>query len=144
MGHGTWQGLSGKNQTPGSSLAGVLGGKRQGSETGVSGAGRFRCHPGLPSPVTVMAPGRSFLLQLSYSLSISDRCCIHFFKVWPCFDLLFYLHIFWFFKKNVLFMYVFLTVLDLGCCAWAFSSCSKQGLLSGCSALASLAAEHGL
>jgi len=64
MGHGTWQGLSGKNQIPGSSLAGVLGGKRPGSETGVSGAGWFICHPGLPSLVTVIAPGRSFLLQL--------------------------------------------------------------------------------
>ena len=33
--------------------------------------------------------------------------------------------------------FVFLTVLGLPCCAWAFSSCSEQGLLSSCGAWAS-------
>ena len=36
--------------------------------------------------------------------------------------------LFFFFKIN-LFIYLFLAVLGLRCCAWAFSSCSKQGPL---------------
>ena len=35
--------------------------------------------------------------------------------------------------------YLFLSALDLYCCAWAFSSCGEQGLLFGEQAL-----EHGL
>ena len=34
-------------------------------------------------------------------------------------------------------MILFLTVLALHCCAWAFSSCGEQGLLSSCCAWAS-------
>ena len=36
---------------------------------------------------------------------------------------------FFFFKVT----YLFLAVLGLFCCAWVFSSCGEQGLLSGCS-----------
>ena len=48
-----------------------------------------------------------------------------------------------------LFIYLFLAALGLRCCAWAFSSCGEQGLLSlaVCGlliAVASLVAEHGL
>ena len=35
--------------------------------------------------------------------------------------------------KFYLFIYLFLVVLGLQCCAWAFSSCSELGLLSNCS-----------
>ena len=46
-------------------------------------------------------------------------------------------------------MYVCLAALGLCCCAWAFSSCSEQGLLFVAVhrlliAVASLVAEHGL
>ena len=41
-----------------------------------------------------------------------------------------------FFKNN--FIYLFLAVLDLCCCARLFSSCGKWGLLSSCSVQASL------
>ena len=34
-----------------------------------------------------------------------------------------------FFKKIILFIYLFLVALGLRCCAWAFSSCSERGLL---------------
>ena len=52
--------------------------------------------------------------------------------------------VFFFFLINL-----FLAVLGLRCCAWAFSSCGKQGLLfvAVCgllTAVASLVAEHGL
>ena len=52
-----------------------------------------------------------------------------------------------FFKINYLFL--FLAVLGLRCCAWAFSSCGEQGLLFVAVrglliAVASLVAEHGL
>ena len=47
------------------------------------------------------------------------------------------------------FIYLFLAVLGLRCCAWAFSSCSERGLhfvvVHGLLiAVASLVAEHGL
>ena len=50
-----------------------------------------------------------------------------------------------FFKKT----YLFLAALGLRCCAWAFSSCSEQGLLfvAVCGLLTvmtSLVVEHGL
>ena len=39
-------------------------------------------------------------------------------------------HHFWLFKKIFIhFIYLFLAALGLCCCAWAFSSCSKRGLL---------------
>ena len=38
-----------------------------------------------------------------------------------------------FFKKVILFMYLFLAVLGLRCCMWAFLRCGEQGLLSSCS-----------
>ena len=46
-----------------------------------------------------------------------------------------------------IFVYLFLAVVDLRCCTWAFSSCGKQGLLSiavrgPAPAVASLAAER--
>ena len=46
-----------------------------------------------------------------------------------------------------LFIYLFLAVLGLGCCAWAFSSCGEQGLLfivvcGLLTAVASLVVEH--
>ena len=48
-----------------------------------------------------------------------------------------------------LFVYLFLAVLGLRCCTWAFSSCGEWGLLFVAVrglliAVASLAAEHGL
>ena len=48
-----------------------------------------------------------------------------------------------------LFIYLFLVTLGLCCCVWAFSSCSKQGLLFIAArrlliAVASLIAEHRL
>ena len=48
-----------------------------------------------------------------------------------------------------LFICLFLAVLGLCCCTWAFSSCGKQGLLfvvvqGLLIAVASLVAEHGL
>ena len=48
------------------------------------------------------------------------------------------------FLKVFLKLYSVLAVLGLCCCTRAFSSCSEQGLLSSCSAQASLVAEHGL
>ena len=56
--------------------------------------------------------------------------------------------IFFFFKIN-LFIYLFLAVLGLRCCAWAFSSCGERGLLFVAVhelliVVASLVAEHGL
>ena len=55
--------------------------------------------------------------------------------------------IFLFFK--IYFIYLFLAVLGLHCCAWAFSTCGEQGLLFLVvrvllTAVASLVAEHGL
>ena len=49
----------------------------------------------------------------------------------------------------LLFIYLFMAVLDLRCCVWAFSSCGERGLLFVAVrglliALASLVAEHGL
>ena len=38
----------------------------------------------------------------------------------------YYVHIFSFLNKSI---YLFLAVLGLRCCAWAFSSCGEQGLL---------------
>ena len=55
-----------------------------------------------------------------------------------------------FFKINVfIFFYLFLAVLGLCCCTWAFSSCGEQGLLFVAAhglltVVASLVAEHGL
>ena len=51
--------------------------------------------------------------------------------------------------KKILFIYLFLAVLGLCCCTWAFSSCGERGLLfvTVCGlliAVASLVAEHGL
>ena len=48
-----------------------------------------------------------------------------------------------------MYLFLFLAVLGLRCCAWAFSSCSERGLLfiavrGLLVAVASLAAEHGL
>ena len=48
-----------------------------------------------------------------------------------------------------IFIYLFLAVLGLRCCAWAFSSCGEQGLLFSAvhgllTAVASLAVEHRL
>ena len=39
--------------------------------------------------------------------------------------------------KIYLFIYLFLSVLGLCCCKWAFSGCGTQGLLSSCGAQAS-------
>ena len=36
---------------------------------------------------------------------------------------------FLFFKKFIYFVYLFLAVLGLHCCPWAFSSCGEWGLL---------------
>ena len=51
-------------------------------------------------------------------------------------DFLFFLHLIYYLIIINLFIYLFLAVLGLHCCAWAFSSCGKQGLLllrsSGC------------
>ena len=56
---------------------------------------------------------------------------------------------FFFFNKFIYFIYLFLAALGLCCCARAFSSCGKQGLLfiavrGLLIAAASLVAEHGL
>ena len=53
------------------------------------------------------------------------------------------------FLKKIYFIYLFLAVLGLRCCAWAFSSCGEWGLLfvAVCGLLivvASLVVEHGL
>ena len=53
------------------------------------------------------------------------------------------------FFKKILFVYLFLAALGHGCCVWAFSSCSEQGLLfvAVCRLLivvASVVVEHGL
>ena len=50
---------------------------------------------------------------------------------------------------SVRFIYLFLAVLGLLCCAWSFSSCGEQGLLFVAVrglliVVASLVAEHGL
>ena len=60
-----------------------------------------------------------------------------------------YLTVFLGFLKIYLFIYLFLAVLGLHCCAWAFSSCGERGLLFVAVrglliAVASLVAEHGL
>ena len=57
--------------------------------------------------------------------------------------------LFFFFNKFIYLIYLFLAVLGLRCCAWAFSSCSERGLLfvAVCGlliAVASLVAEHEL
>ena len=54
-----------------------------------------------------------------------------------------------FLNKFIYFIYLFLAVLGLCCCAWAFSSCGERGLLFivVCGlliAVAFLVAEHGL
>ena len=55
-----------------------------------------------------------------------------------------------FFKNKFIYLiYLFLAVLGLHCCAWAFSSCGERGLLfvAVCGlliAVASLVVEHGL
>ena len=54
-----------------------------------------------------------------------------------------------FFLNKFIFIYLFLAVLGLRCCAWAFSSCGELGLLFAAvrellTAVASLVAEHGL
>ena len=59
------------------------------------------------------------------------------------------LFLFFFFNKFIYFIYLFLTVLGLHCCARAFSSCGERGLLFVAAgrfliAVASLVAEHGL
>ena len=53
------------------------------------------------------------------------------------------------FHGLLFFLYIFLAVLGLRCCAQAFSSCSERGLLfivvrGLLIAVASLVAEHGL
>ena len=55
---------------------------------------------------------------------------------------------FFFFKKN-LFIYLFLAVLGLCCCVWAFCSCGERGLVFVAVrglliVVASLVLEHGL
>ena len=57
--------------------------------------------------------------------------------------------IYYFLKKINLFIYLFLAVLGLHCCARAFSSCGEQGLffVAVCGLLilmTSLVVEHGL
>ena len=54
-----------------------------------------------------------------------------------------------FLNKCIYFIFLFLAVLGLRCCAWAFSSCGKGGLLfiAVCGlliAVASLVTKHGL
>ena len=54
-----------------------------------------------------------------------------------------------FFNTFIYFIYLFLPALGLHCCAWAFSSCGKQGLLlvvvrGLLIAVVSLVVEHGL
>ena len=54
-----------------------------------------------------------------------------------------------FFTKFIYLIYLLLATLGLRCCAWAFSSCGKQGLLfvAVCgllTAVASLVVDHGL
>ena len=57
--------------------------------------------------------------------------------------------ILFYFFKFIYLIYLFLAVLGLRCCAWAFSSCSEWGLLfvvvrGLLIAVASLVAEHRL
>ena len=51
---------------------------------------------------------------------INPKCCLTYLNLRR-------IKIVFFFFPN--FIYLFLTVLGLLCCVWAFSSCSKQGLL---------------
>ena len=57
---------------------------------------------------------------------------------------------YFFFNKCIyLFMYLFMAVLGLRCCTWAFSSCGERGLLFVAVrrlliVVASLVVEHGL
>ena len=60
---------------------------------------------------------------------IEDKETVAYFEICPDFFFLIYL------------IYLFLAVLSLRCCAWAFSSCGEQGLLI---VVASLVVEHGL
>ena len=60
-----------------------------------------------------------------------------------------WLGFFFFNIKIYLFIYLFLAVLGLRCCPWAFSSCGERGLLFIAVhrlliAVVSLVAEHGL
>ena len=61
----------------------------------------------------------------------------------------FFFYTFFFMSSIYLFIYLFLAVLGLCCCTWAFSSCSERGQLfiavrGLLIAVASLVAEHGL
>ena len=54
-----------------------------------------------------------------------------------------------FLKNKFIYLFLFLAVLGLRCCVWAFSSCGEQGLLSVAVrglliVVSSLVAEHGL
>ena len=93
--------------------------------------------------------------SLHLGLSMS---CFHFLAAWRLVfksensirtrQWLYQFFCFCFFLTN-LFIYLFLAVLALRCCVWAFSSCSKQGLLFVAVhglliVVASLVAEHRL
>ena len=58
----------------------------------------------------------------STSLPIFERVSLFFLKTIASLDIIFI----------IVFIYLFLTVLGLRCCAWAFSNWDDQGLLSGC------------
>ena len=66
-----------------------------------------------------------------------------------CFDYCSFVVGFILFFNKYIYLFLFLAVLGLRCCAWAFSSCSEQGLLfvavhGFLIAVASLVEEHGL
>ena len=82
-------------------------------------------------------------MQYFFLISLIRGFHLSILKEWPS-SFMFSFSVF-FFK----FIYLFLAALGLRCCARAFSSCSKQGLLFVAVrglliAVASLVAEHGL
>ena len=81
--------------------------------------------------------------RLSFHFVDGFLCCAE------AFGFVFFLREMGGFLKKMYLFYLFLAVLGLCCCAWAFSSCGERGLLfvvvhGLLIAVASLVAEHGL
>ena len=95
-----------------------------------------------PGPVYLLGMGRHIRAPILLGLLKKKNALISF-KLEKKFIL------FYFFKDSSIFVFFFLAALGLRCCVWAFSSCSKRGLLFSVVrglliAVASLVAEHGL
>ena len=107
--------------------------------------------------IAMVTPGFEFFsssllttILLYYIYKTIHSGCCQVFVAWhhPCLlQITAYLCPNTFFKNK--FIYLFLAVLGLCCCTWAFSSCRERGILFVAVhelliAVASLAAEHGL